>query len=114
MKYFILSMALALGLQTSAQNSRYDVRDYGHRMTTVEGNLYKTFIYDSYDCEHLSKKNLRVRISMCTDRSAGNYIGGAALSAVFFPLGLHVYGRGYKLSMAAQRYQMELTSRRLD
>jgi len=105
-------MAIVLGLQVSAQNKHYSARDYGHSAVISQGNLYKQFIQDSYDCEYLSDKNLRTRINMCTDRTVGNIVGSVVLAFVFWPASIHTYSRGVKLTRAAQRYQQELDYRR--
>ena len=104
-------MAIVLGLQVSAQNKHYTVRDYGQCAVTTQGNLYKQFIQDSYNCEHLSDKQLRTRINMCTDRAIGNYVGSAFVAIVVWPVAIHTYSRGIKLARSAQRYKQELDYR---
>lgn len=111
MKYILFLMAIALGLQVSAQNKHYTARDYGQSATVVQGNVYKQFIQDSYNCEYLSDKNLRTRINMCTDRAVGNYVGSVFLVLTVWPVSIHTYSRGIKLARAAQRYQQELDYR---
>jgi|11_taG_2_1085331.scaffolds.fasta_scaffold09996_6 hypothetical protein len=111
MKYILSLMAIVLGLQVSAQNKNYTARDYGHSATISQGNLYKQFIQDSYNCEYLSDRNLRTRINMCTDRAIGNYVGSAFLAVLVWPVSIHTYSRGIKLARAAQRYKQELDYR---
>lgn len=112
MRYILLLFtALTLSISADASKPQYTVRDFGQFKTEVDGNLYKRLIEDSYDCEHLTVKQLRIRANMCEDRSLGNYVGTCVVVWVIWPVGIHTYSRGLKLTRAAQRYREELRFR---
>lgn len=112
MRYILfLFAALTLSLSADASKPQYTVRDYGQFQNATSRNLYKNLIEDSYDCEHLSINQLRVRANMCTDRALGNYVGTCVLVWSVWPVGIHTYVRGFKLTRAAQRYREEISFR---